>query len=288
MSILTNNEIRKGKGKRIYYIIMTVLVLGIPFEIFPYYWMLTNAFKTNREIIKMPPTFLPEELFIQGLFDTFKKFNLWGTLWQTAVILFWCIVVQVSLMTLAAFALSKLQIKGKNILLLYCLVTMMISGQALMIPTYLMMIRFPIINVNLINNNLSLILAFSCWAYTLFMCKVFFDQLPDDLIESGRIDGASNMRMFLQIVLPLSKPVIAVNCLNTFIAVYNQFAFPILLLQREDKWTIMVRIYASQELNPSWNNVMVLLSIASLPVIIAYLITQKQVVQGITTTGLKG
>ena len=289
MPILNDIEIKKGKGKKIFYSIMFILILGIPLEVFPYYWMLINSFKTNLEIIKMPPTFWPKVWNLQGFVAAFTKFHIWDTLWQTAVILFWCIVIQVSIMTLGAFALSKLKLKGKNILLIYCLGTMMISGQALMTPTYMMMIKFPIINVNLINNNLSLILAFSSWAYTLFMCKAFFDQLPDELMESGRIDGAGNLRMFFQIVLPLSKPVIAINCLNTFIAVYNQFAFPIMLLQREDTWTVMVRIYASLNTpDMSWNYMMIMLSTATLPVIIAYLATQKFVVQGISTLGLKG
>jgi len=161
MSILNEIEIRNGKGKRIFNIVLMVLIIGIPIQVFPYYWMLSNAFKSNLEIIKMPPTLWPESLNLQAFVEVFNEFRLGQTLWNTAVILFWCIVIQVSLMVLAAYALSKLNLKGKNFLLLYCLATMMISGQALMIPTYIMMVKLPIFNISLVNNNLSLILAFS-------------------------------------------------------------------------------------------------------------------------------
>jgi len=121
------------------------------------------------------------------------------------------------------------------------------------------------------------------------MCKAFFDTLPNELLEAGKIDGASDFGIFYKIVLPLSKPVVSVNILNTFIVVYNQFAFPIMLLPKEENWTMMIRIYVSlYSPNLSWNKMMIMLTVATIPVIVAYLIAQKNVIQGISTTGLKG
>ena len=118
--------------------------------------------------------------------------------------------------------------------------------------------------------------------------KGFFDSFPKDLVEAAYIDGASNIGIFSRIVLPLTKPVFAVVTLNVFRAVYNTFMYPLMLLPNEKKWTLLVRIYASQEGSTPWNYVMVMLTVAVLPVLVFYLCMQKFVVQGITMTGLKG
>lgn len=251
--------------------------------------MITNAFKDDREIIKLPPTFIPEHFFWNGFAETFNKYHLWDNIMNTLILCGGIILIQVTISALAAYSLSKLKPKfGKTILLLF-VGSMMISGQALMFPLYIMMSDFPVLHVNLINNFWSYILPGTSWGYTLFLFKGFFDDLPNELIEAARIDGASDINIFSRIVLPLSESVIAVNVLATFIAVYNDYMFPLLLLPDEKKWTIMVRIYTAQNgSNATWNNIMVMLTVSTIPVLIIYLLAQKKLVQGISMTGLKG
>ena len=143
--------------------------------------------------------------------------------------------------------------------------------------------------VRMIDNLWSLILSFSAWAWAIFILKSFFDGLPQDLLESARIDGASNARVLWSIIMPLSKPVYSVVILNTFMACYNQFIFPLILLPDSKNWTIMVRIYAIQgSSSATWNQIMVLLGCATVPVLICYIAAQKYIVQGISMSGLKG
>ncbi len=273
----------------LYAVIISLLIIGIPLQVFPYFWMVTNAFKSNLEIMKLPPTVLPEHVFLQGVADTFRKYSLWNNILNTMILCGGIIASQVTISALAAYSLSKLKPKYSRTILLFFVGSMMISAQALMFPLYIMMVDFPLIHVSLINNFLAYILPGTSWGYTLFLFKGFFDGLPNELLESARIDGAGPLYIFTRIVLPLSLPVIAVNVLTTFVAVYNDYLFPLLVLPSEKRWTIMMRIFTAQNgSNATWNNIMVMLAVSTLPVIIMYLFAQKRLVQGIAMTGLKG
>ena len=173
--------------------------------------------------------------------------------------------------------------KQASALLLFFIGTMMISNQATIIPLYLMMSNF-----QLINTFWSIILPFSAWGWTIFLFKNFFDTLPDELFEAAKIDGASYIKVFTRLVIPLSKPVFAIAILNMFTSVYNQFMVPLMMLPGKENWPLMVRIYQATQAAVPWNQVLVMLSVASLPLIAIFIACQKYVIQGITMTGLKG
>ncbi|MDR2657060.1 MAG: carbohydrate ABC transporter permease, partial [Oscillospiraceae bacterium] len=281
-------ERKTAKGRITYWVIIAVLCIGVPIQIFPYLWMVSGMFKSNKEIMRAVPTLIPAVPKFTNIPETFSKYNLMQNFWNTLILCGGTILIQCTISILAAYALSKLKPRGSKFVLLYFVGTMMINEQAIAIPSYLMFNNFLGTGLNLINNFWSLLLAFSAWGWSVFLLKGFFDGLPTDLLESARIDGAGAMGILLRIVMPLSKPVLAVITLNTFMAVYNQFMFPLILLPDSSKYTIMIRIYATQKGAATWTNVMVLLSFATLPVLLVYLFAQRYIVQGITMTGLKG
>ncbi|MDR0396416.1 MAG: carbohydrate ABC transporter permease [Oscillospiraceae bacterium] len=288
MAALHPIERKTMKGRVTYWVIIAVLCVGVPIQIFPYLWMLSGVFKSNREIMRAVPTLIPKTPVFNNIPETFAKYNLMQNFWNTMILCGGTILIQCSISILAAYSLAKLKPRGSRFVLLFFLGTMMINEQAIAIPSYLMFNNFLGTGLNLINNFWSLLLAFSAWGWSIFLLKGFFDGLPGDLLESARIDGAGPMGILLRIVMPLSKPVLAVIVLNTFMAVYNQFMFPLILLPDSNKYTIMIRIYATQKGSATWTNVMVLLSFATLPVLLVYLFAQRYIVQGISMTGLKG
>ncbi len=288
MPALQPIERKSPRGKVTYAIIMVILAIGIPLQIFPYLWMTSGMFKSNREITRAIPTLLPENPIWNNVPTVFEKFNLGQNIVNTMILCIGTILIQCTISILAAYALAKLRPKGSKYVLLFFVGTMMINEQAIAIPTYLMFQNFLGTGVSLINNFWSLLLAFSAWGWAIFLLKGFFDGLPTDLLESARIDGAGSLQVLVSIVLPLSKPVLAVIILNTFMAVYNQFLFPLILLPDSSKWTIMIRIYAAQKGSATWNQTMVLLTFSTIPVLLVYIFAQKYIVQGITMTGLKG
>jgi multiple sugar transport system permease protein len=288
MPIIQDNELKKGNGKWIYRGILIFLVIFVPIQLLPHAWMFFGMLKAPLEVIEFPPKLLPGKFHWENIFITFKNFNLWNNIKNTMLLCFGTIIVQVPISALGAYALSKLRLKGSNALLLFFIGTMMISNQATVIPTYLMMSNFPLTHWNLINSLWSVILAFSAWGWSVFLFKNFFDSLPTALFEAARIDGAGNMAIFLKIVLPLSLPVFSIAVLNTFNAVYSQFMIPLTFLQKTEKWPLMVQIYSSTLSATPWNQVLVMLVVASVPLVIMYVLCQRYIVEGIMMTGLKG
>ena len=288
MAALLPIESKSAKGRLTYLIIIIVLCIGIPLQVFPYLWMLSGMLKTNREIVRAVPSLIPDNFLWGNIPDTISKFSLWDNFYNTMVLCFGTIAIQCTISVLAAYSLAKLKPKGSKYVLLFFVGTMMINEQAIAIPSYLMFQNVMGTGVSLINNFWSLLLAFSAWGWSIFLLKGFFDGLPSELMEAARIDGAGALQMLGTIVLPLSQPVLAVVILNTFMAVYNQFLFPLILLPDSSKWTIMIRIFAAQKGAATWRDTMVMLSFSTVPVLIVYFMAQKYIVQGITMTGLKG
>jgi ABC-type sugar transport system, permease component len=286
VSVLQDVEL-KGKGKKTYRLILIALVFGVPFQVFPFVWMLSNSFKTSLEIIKLPPSFIPEHFLWKNVVEVFKEFNLWGNIVNTFLLCFGTIFIQVTISALASYSLSKLKTRASKYILLFFVGTLMINNEAILFQTYIMMYDFPIIHIKLINSFWSVLLALSASGWSIFIFKGFFDGLPNELIESAKIDGANSLSVFAKIVLPLSKPVFSVVVLTTFMGVYNQLLFPLVLLPDSKKWTIMIRIYAAASNYTAWNKIMVLLSISTIPLLLVYIFCQKYIVQGITMTGLK-
>ncbi len=289
MPILQDNELKKGSSaKRIYYGIIAILIVLIPSQMILHLYMFFSMFKEPLEAVKIPITLMPEKFLWGNIIDTFNLFKLWKNIINTLLLCGGVILVQVPISALCGFALSKLELKGAKMLLLFFMGTMMISHQATIIPTYLMMFDFPITHWNLIDSNWSVILAFSAWGWTIFLFKNFFDSLPLALIEAARIDGSGNLSTFFRIIIPLSAPVFSIAILNTFTAVYSQFLVPLMLLPSREKWPLMVQIYISTLSGTPWNQIMVLLTAASIPLILIYILAQKYIIEGITMTGLKG
>jgi len=284
MAIIQKVELKSKKWKTIYLLIIVLLIIGAFIQFFPMLWMLLGTFKTDKELVSAIPTIFPKSWSVKAYTTAFSKYPVWNNVGNTFMLCLSIIVLQVGNSALSAYALSKMRPKfGKQIMLIF-LATMMFSGTALLFPLYIMMSQ-----LNLIGSKMALILSSSAWAYTLFLFKNFFDNIPTDLMEAAKIDGASSLRVFSQIVLPLSKPIFAVNILTTFMAVYNDFLYPLMLLPDEKDWTIMIRIYNLDKkgLVPP-TNMYVLLVVAVIPVLLIYLFAQKNIVEGISTTGIKG
>lgn len=284
MPIIQDSELKKGSsGKRLHIAIMAILGVCIPVQYFPHAWMFFGMLKDKLEVFTFPPKLFPKKFLWSNIAETFATFSLWNNFKNTLIICGGTILLQVTISSLCAFGLSKLKLKRSGALLLFFVGTMMISNQATIIPTFLMMSRW-----KLINSYWSVILTFSAWGWSVFLFKNFFDTLPDALIEAARIDGATNLQIFTRIIFPLSLPVFSIAILNTFNAVYSQFMVPLMLLPAKEKWPLMVQIYTSTVSAVPWNQVMVLLTVASLPLVLVYIACQKYVVEGIVMTGIKG
>lgn len=284
MAIIQNMELKSRTGKWALRAIYLILAIGACVQFFPLVWLFLGTFKTSGELISAVPSFFPKNWSFASYVEAFHKYNIWENIYNTVFVCVAIIVAQTFTSTLAAFALSKIKPKCSKVVYMIIIGTQMFSGTALLFPTYIMMTR-----LGLIGSKWSWILASSAWGYAILLYKSFFDGIPKDLIEASQIDGAGTFRQIANIIIPLSKPIYAVNILNTFMAVYNEFLLPTMLLPQEKDWTLMMRIFNMSSTGTVPENIKyVLLFVTCLPSIIFYLFAQKNIQQGISTSGLKG
>ncbi len=293
--IFSKNELKKSSNKVIYYSFYILLFIGAAISLFPFIWMIISSFKMPQEVFKFPPTLIPEHFN----FDSYKKifmalpFLRWffNSIFVSSSIVF----LQIFILSLAAYSISKLNLPYKRGILLLFLSSMMIPFQIKVIPLYLIMRYFPakslfginLPTINLLDTYWALILPSIVDAFNLFLLKGFFDGIPDSIMESARIDGASEWQIFQKIILPLSKSVFAVVGIFAFIGAWDAFLWPLIVLSKPKMYTLMLGVQKYASGFPEWNTIMALSTVTVLPIIILFIFLQKYILKGISLTGLK-
>lgn len=200
-------------------------------------------------------------------------------LWNTAVFCVLAILTQLIVNPLAAYALSRYPIRASGKILIFLLATMAFPAEVAMIPSFLLLK-----DLNLLNTFAALVLPAAASGYMIFLLKGFFDSLPQELYDSGQIDGAKEGTMLWKIALPLSKPVLGYLALLAFMAAYGAFMYAFLVAQDQGMWTIMVWIYQLQMIAPR-SVIMAALTLAALPTLVVFLLAQRVIMRGIVLPG---
>ncbi|RSL33680.1 carbohydrate ABC transporter permease [Salibacterium salarium] len=252
--------------------------------LFPIIWMLFVSIKPEDMSITDPiKWFLPPYTFTNYL-SVMAESDVLLWLWNSAFIGIATTILTLIVTSLAAFAISKIKFRYKKFIFLFFLAGMMVPGEATIIPL------FEIVkSMNMLDTYAGLILPMIASPIGVIILKSFFDGVPDELMESAKIDGCSHWRLYWNIVLPLAKPAMAAIAIFTFIGSWNNFLWPFLAIVSEELYTLPIGI-------PSFNSTysttyvlpMTVNAVASIPVIIAFLIFEKQIVKGVSFTGIKG
>ena len=284
--IRKETPVGKVLGKAFLYLI---LLAGAAIFIFPFFWMISNSLMTLGETITRK--FVPEipqwvnykEAWLQANFSKYFVNSVLVTLGTLTGLLFTSI--------LAGYAFGRIDFKGKNILFGLFLATMMIPESVTLIPNYLL-IRGTIIPLpggTWINTYWALTIPFMANAFSIFLLRQFFAQIPKELWDAARIDGCDHLRFLIQVVMPISKAPIMTVLLFGFTGSWNAFQWPLLVTTRDTWRPLMVGLYGFvQEAGPYTHWLMAGAVITIIPILIVYFLTQKQFTQGIATTGLKG
>lgn len=217
---------------------------------------------------------------------TAGKLGFFQYLLNSTIVTLSSVVLQLVLGGMAGYALSHLiaNKKLKFVLLMFFLATIMIPDISLLLPLYLTMKK-----LQLVNTLLAIILPHSAWGIVIFLFKGFFDQLPHELMQAARVDGASEFRTFTQLVMPLSIPIFTVVAVMTFIPVWNEFMWPLIVTKSPENWTFTVALNDLQSQSSIHQNTIMASSvIAMIPLLIVFLTCQKYIEKGVAFTGVKG
>ncbi len=253
--------------------------------LFPFYWMFITSFKTYNEAITTPPTLWPQNFTLDNFINISKMdVDLTQYIVNTVVITGAVIIIQLLVMVPAAYAFAKLQFRGRGPLFAIVLIAFMIPGQITYISVYLMMSR-----AGLINTLWPQILPFGANAFGIFMLRQAFKQIPDEIIESARLDSANSAQIMVQIMLPMCKSSMITIAMFSFISHWNSYFWPLVMTQTDKvrPLTMAIEKIKDAEYGIQWNTIMAANSILVVPVLIVFLFASKKIIQAFAYRGMK-
>ena len=264
---------------------MILLIFGV-LLMAPFAWMVSVGFDRTANItMPFPPRLIPEEPTGFNFGIVFENGKLIQSYINSAIVTITSVLITVSSSLLAGYAFSKGKFKGKKLLFVIVLCTLMIPLEPRLIPLYKLFN-----SVDLLNTFWPLILPSIINGMLIFLCKQFFDQLPDTLREAAQIDGAGEFKIFFKVYFPLSGPIAATMVILAFIWSWNDFLWPLVVLTNQELHTVPLYL-ASFSLENGTNLgglTMALATVSVLPIIILYLFLQRYIIQSIALSGVKG
>jgi multiple sugar transport system permease protein/alpha-1,4-digalacturonate transport system permease protein len=274
---------RPGQGRTGTMLIWLALVVGAVVMLFPLYWMLATAIRPRSEVFEPIVSLIPQVLTWHNFSTIWTRYPIVSWVVNSTFIAVVAVVLTVSVNLLCGYVFAKFRFWGRDVLFFAILGALMIPIQVILVPEFLVVSW-----MGLLNSPWGVILPRAAEAFGVFMVRQFMVSIPDDLIEAARLDGASEFRIFRRIVLPLSKPIIAVLVIFTFMWRWNDFAWPLVVLTDQTTFTLPLGLNLLRgEANPDWGGVMALALVSLLPMLLIFLIFQRYLVQGIASTGLK-
>ena len=265
--------------------VYAILILASLVTVLPFAWTFLSSFKTGAEIRQIPPTFIPENFTTENYQTVLNDPDLpLLTFYRnSAIVAIANVITNLFTSSLFGYVFAKFYFRGKRVLFWYIMAQLMIPFQVTMIPGYLILAR-----LGLINNLLGLIVPSAITAFGIFLIRQFAQTLPDELLDAARVDGASEWRIFFQIVLPQLRPALATLGLLTFLFNWNAYLWPLIVLseQRVRTLPIILTWYTTQHSNQLHLSMAAAILVMT-PILIFFIIMQRWIVQGITLSGLK-
>ena len=260
-----------------------LLFLGLAITLAPFIWMISTSFKSSESVFTFPPQWIPKHPTIEQYQTLFREVNFLQFFKNSVIVAFGITLFSLFLNSLGGFAFAKHKFPGREKIFALLLATMMVPGQITMIPVFLMLKT-----VGLINSYWGLIIPAGASAFGIFLMRQFITTIPTDLIESARIDGCSEFRIYWTIILPLCKPVLAALGIFTFMGSWNAFLWPLIIMIKENMYTLPVALAnLSGQHATKFGLLMAGAVVVVIPVLIVFIVAQRYVIKGVAVTGLK-
>jgi multiple sugar transport system permease protein len=267
-----------------FWVRLAVVAVAAAVVFFPLYWMLVVAFAPQGDVFANGVLRLwPSTITFDNFNSVFDKYPVAEWFGNSLVIGAFVTALTVIVNLMSGYAFARLRFPGRNVLFLLALATMMIPVQAIMVAQFKL-----VTGLHISGTYWSVILPGAAAAFGVFLARQFFLSIPNELIEAAKIDGASNLRVFFQIVLPLSKPLIAVLTLLTLLGSWNDFAWPLIALKDNALFTLPIGLlYLKGQSTPDYSASMALALISVLPMVVLFLLFQRYFVQGFARSGIR-
>jgi ABC-type glycerol-3-phosphate transport system permease component len=277
---------RNNRGKLLG---LTVAALGLLVCLAPVLWLFSTAFKPFDELLKNPTAFVPRHPRPQNFTDFFHSFTFWRSFANSCIVAVLTVLGTLASALPAGYAFARLKARGSGVVFGLLIASLMLPGQVTIVPVFRLFA-----SLGMIDTFYPLVLP--AWlgtnAFAIFLMRQFFLNLPEEMLEAARLDGAGEGRILFQVAAPLAKPAIATVAIFAFLGSWNDLWGPLIYLNKESSMTLMVSLMdfvggsATAQGTP-WNLVMAGVAVTVLPAFILFALFQKTFVAGISTTGLK-
>ena len=267
------------------WLLYTVVTLGFVAVVTPFVWMILGSFKTQGELLRVPPTWWPEKPTLDNYRSLFSQQGFLRYFANSAFVAIVVTAANVTFCSMVGYALAKLTFRGKKLVFALVMGTLMIPGMVTFVPLFVL-----VTNLGLTDTYPGLILPFLVTPFGVFLMRQFIIGLPDDLLDAGRIDGAGELRIFRQIILPLCGPALATLGILTFLGSWNNFLWPLVVAQTQEHYTLPVALALfskNQQVTPNYGLLLAGATVVVVPILVVFLIFQRRFIEGIATTGIK-
>ena len=266
------------------FLLYSVAIFVAILTIAPFIWMISASFSPSGAATTFPPVLIPKKFTLVHYKTLFTRLNLVKYFVNSLFIS--CSITLISLFfnSMAGFAFAKYNFPGKYKLFRLLLASMVIPGQVTMLPLFFMLKK-----MGFINTYIGVIIPGMASIFGIFLIRQFILTIPDSFIEAARIDGASDFKIYLKIILPLCKPILVTLALFTFIGAWNDFLWPLIVMTRNEMYTLPVALANLMGEHAQDMELMMAGSLLTiLPIMVLFLVMQKYYIEGIMIGGIKG
>ncbi|MDB5052209.1 MAG: sugar transporter ATP-binding protein [Bacilli bacterium] len=258
--------------------------IGILF-LLPIYWLLVSSLKSDAEITRFPPTFFPKTLVWQNYPDIWSRLKIGITFTNSLIVAVPTVALTVIFSSMAGYAFSKKRFLGRDVMFTGLVATMIVPPTVLLLPLF-----FIITKLGMFDSLLSLIVPFSVTVFAIFFTKQYIDDIPDEMLEAAKMDGSSDVRTFIQIVIPLIRPALTALVIIDFVQNWNSFTMPLVMLQSESKFTLPLKLalMAQDTISVPWSKILAANAIALMPALAVFLVLQREFINGLMAGAVKG
>lgn len=261
-----------------------ILIVGVLWVILPFIWMILTAFKPAKEVLSMPPKWIPSSWQWQNFSDALKSVPFRTYLFNSLFVAVCVTLGEIFTTILAAYAFVYIPFKFKNVLFIILVATMMVPSDILMIPNYV-----TLSNLGWINSYKALVLPWCASIFSIFLLRQQFSGVPSSYYKSAKMDGCSDLRYLFTILVPMSMPTIVSIGILKFISCWNSYMWPLIVTNSKDMRTLPVALAVfSTEAGTRYHILMAFSLMMVAPIIILYIFMQKYIIKGISKSGLKG
>lgn len=263
------------------YTIASILVLVF---LIPVLYIIFSSFKPINELFSTNPTFFPNQWTTNNYVEALQGGNFGRYIFNSFIVAVSSTILAVVINSMSGYALAKFRFKGDSVIMLIILSTIMLPLEIIMVPIFSVLKFF-----GLYNSLWALIIPPAATPTGIFLMRQYLLTIPDEIIQSARIDGASEWKIFYSIILPNAKPAIATLAIFSFMWRWNDYVWPLIAINSPKKYTLQLAIANfTGEFNTDYNSILAVSAISMIPMLIIFIIFQKQFVQGTVQSGMKG